>query len=542
MEGGTGQQKKVEWNNLGEDFGTMAEGAGAVGYTPYDGKTTATNTTLSGTDQRIVEFSDYRLDSVRVHELISHEQFNPNCKKPLQESKSYWESSPYADIGYYFKSSEPIPELERHFDFCLARKNWIIAWFAAFTIVFQLAEIEIAYDRDNYKYRVGWEPITIMKGFCTLFTLILMYMVYDMYNYQTVGMKKRWYTSLYAGNRPGDLVRGIMDSPLAFGFVWEMILLALHTPPFLDFRYWEIEAGKTDVNPGLKKPFMSDCFGVFIVLRLYLFARVVRDNTPLYARRRLIYEGGYKSRGGGEIDYKLAFKNTYIQKEAQAIVTLLCFGVFVLTYMTWVSERDYQPEAFDYKSCFWFTVFQIVLAGYRGMAAKTTFGMCVSLLVVFFGIIILSLSIAVIFNSVDLSANESWAMDWLREYTLKEKERNAATDYLASWWRYLAMEDDTSMPPDQQRRTKSEYYSQAVAMFNKMSKHTAEMAATEDFRIDNASENLRKNVKLTQALKVKLLGQGSDSGTTAKVQFIASKISALEESTKRCLQLLNELD
>ena len=46
---------------------------------------------------------------------------------------------------------------------------------------------------------------------------------------------------------------------------------------------------------GAVKPFVSDKLGVFVFLRVYLFVRVVRDYTDVYARRRLIYDNGYTS-------------------------------------------------------------------------------------------------------------------------------------------------------------------------------------------------------------------------------------------------------
>ena len=43
---------------------------------------------------------------------------------------------------------------------------------------------------------------------------------------------------------------------------------------------------------GAVKPFASDKLEVFALLRIYLFVRVVRDYSDIYARRRLIYDHG----------------------------------------------------------------------------------------------------------------------------------------------------------------------------------------------------------------------------------------------------------
>merc|ERR1711907_590912 len=156
-------------------------------------------------------------------------------------------------------------------------------------------------------------------------------------------------------------------------------------------------------------------------------------------------------------------------------------------------------------------------------------------------------AIAVVFNAIALSANESWALDWLREYTLKEKERNAATDYLAYWWRYLAVKGATDLPPDEQRRLQSQYYSSSVSMFNKMSGHSGELAQMEDFGVNSALEDAIKNAKLVKALKAKLLGEAEEGEkaptdhTLDMVHQLEQRIDAIEAGQNRVLSLLNDL-
>jgi hypothetical protein len=303
-------------------------------------------------------------------------------------------------------------------------------------------------------------------------------------------------------------------------------------------------------SQGLKKPFLCDNFGVFMAVRLYLWVRVIRDHTSVYERRRLIYQGGYTERGGPEINFKIACKKHYLHKEALSVFTILFVGTSILSYCTYVSERDFQPKIFNFKDSVWFTLFQILLCGFNGMAAYTTFGKYVSLAVMFFGIIVLSLAIAVVFNALALSSNESWALDWLREYALKEKERNAATDYLAYWWRYLAVKNNGAgdhMTPDELRRKQSEYYSSSVKMFNKMSGHSGELAQMEDFGVDTALEDAIKNAKLTKALKRKLIGKvedgevAPDNDTATMMNQLENRIDNIEASQTRVLQLLNDL-
>jgi hypothetical protein len=512
----------------------------------YDGKEQAINSALSGEDEVVSEESVYGIDTKSITDLLKTEQTNIVCMKPKEDSV-WLNTSEYADYKTYFKAEEPIGVLEREFDWVVKRKNVFLASLGLFTIIFQVVEMELAYDPEIYQYKVGWAPIEAMKAVQSFLTLVLLYMIWDYYNYQIVGIKKKWYVSLYQGKRPGNLPRGIWSSPLRTNFIVEVILILIHVPPYLDFRYHEIPEGKTNVNEGLKKPFLSDCFGVFLFVRLYLWIRVIRDHTNIYSRRRLIMAGGYTERGGPAINFRIACKKHYLHKEALSVGVILFMGIAILTYCTWVSERDYQPQIFTLKSSFWFTIFQCLLCGFQGMAAFTQFGQWVSLFVMFFGIIVLSLSIAVVFNSLTLSANESWALDWLREYALKEKERNAATDYLAYWWRYLAVKGATDLPPDEQRRLQSEYYSNSVAMFNKMSGHSGELAQMEDFGINTALEDAIKSAKLVKAMKRKMIGQVDDGeeaptdATLDSITVLENRVSSMETTQNRVLTLLNQM-
>merc|ERR1712216_433930 len=509
----------------------------------FDGKEQAINTALTGNEEQVVEESVYGIDTKSITRLLKEEATNPNCAQAKTESV-FFNTSEWSDYKTYFKASLPLPVLEREFDWVVKRKNIFLALLGTFTIIFQVVEIEMAYDEENFKYRTYWLPTEIMKAVQSFFTLVLLIMLYDYYQYQIVGMKKKWYVSLYEGKRPGALPRGIWSSPLRVGFIVECLLIILHVPPYLDFRYWDVPEGTTNVNVGMKKPFLCDNFGVFMAVRLYLWIRVIRDHTNVYERRRLIYEGGYAERGGPPINFKIACKKHYLHREALSVFTLLFTGVVILTYCTWVSERDYQPKIFTFKASMWFTIFQCLLCGFNGMAAYTQFGQWVSLIVMFFGIVVLSLAIAVVFNAVALSANESWALDWLREYTLKEKERNAATDYLAYWWRYLAVKGSTDMPPDEQRRMQSEYYSSSVAMFNKMSGHSGELAQMDDFGLDSALEDAIKNAKLVRTLKRKLLGHGEEgeeadgTDTAATLTAVDNRLTTVEQTQSRIMMLL----
>jgi len=512
----------------------------------YDGPEPDFNTSLNGIDEFVVAESDWGVDNKKINELIHNPKSNKYTIKPISRSLLFG-SSEFTDTNTFFKSEEPIETLEAEFDWCVKRKNLRLALLGTFTIILAVTQIELAYDTVEFKYNVGSLRGMIIKGIQSFLTLVLMFMIWDYYEYQVVGIKKNWYVQLYNGKRPGNLPRNIMSSTLWASFIIELLIIFIHVPPGVDFRYWTVAPGKTNVNPGLKKPFISDKLQVFMCLRLYLWIRVIRDHSNIYERRRLVYQGGFRERGGSVINYKLAVKKLYLHKEALSVFVILFVGVVILSYCTFVSERDYQPAIFTMKNSIWFTIFQSLLCGYNSMGAKTEFGQLVSIFVMFFGIIVLSLAIAVVFNCLALTSNETYALDWLQEYMLKEKERNAATDYLAYWWRYLAVKQATDMPPDEQRKLQSEYYSAAVNMFNKMSGASGDLAALEDHGDNSAEEYSHSNSQMVSLLKTKTLGiaEGADEVTepctAGKLQDVEFRVAALEGNLNSVRDLLQQM-
>lgn len=212
-------------------------------------------------------------------------------------------------------------------------------------------------------------------------------------------------------------------------FIAEFVIIALHTPPFFDFKYWKKSSGAV-------KPFVSDKLNVFVFLRLYLFVRVVRDYTAVYSRRRLIYDSGYKEEGGYEVGSLTAMKSVYLQYTTTMIAVLAGGSILILAYMAHVAERDWQPEQFDYKNCVWYVIFFIAAMDYGSMGPKSAFGKGVAVLILVWGMILLSMFVSVVFDCAGLSSYEVWAIDWLKQGELMEQERHVAADVIATWWRY----------------------------------------------------------------------------------------------------------
>jgi len=213
----------------------------------------------------------------------------------------------------------------------------------------------------------------------------------------------------------------------AGSFAAEFCVLFIHAIPYGDFRFW------TD-NTGVQKPFISDKLNALCLLRLYTVVRVIRDYTPIYARRRLVYDGGYRQRGGPEINYKLAMKATMSLNESTFVGALYMSSLLIWGFILHACERDWQPETFTYKNCVWLTAFMFAAMDFNDMSAMSEMGTLISMFIIVWGLIVLSMLVNVIFNTVVLTSYEGWAIDWLQQYELCEDERQASADLIAHWW------------------------------------------------------------------------------------------------------------
>jgi len=176
--------------------------------------------------------------------------------------------------------------------------------------------------------------------------------------------------------------------------------------------------------------------GVFVLLRFYTFIRVLRDHSSIFARRRLIYDNGYRARGGREIDSATTIRALYFDYPGTMSAILGGGSILCLAFMTHCAERDIQPESFTFGRCIWWVIFMIAALDFDSMGVQSEFGQIMAMMVVVWGLVLLSMFISVCFALVSVSAYEAWAYSWLNQSDLIYKERNAASVVIANWFRF----------------------------------------------------------------------------------------------------------
>lgn len=162
----------------------------------------------------------------------------------------------------------------------------------------------------------------------------------------------------------------------------------------------------------------------------------MRDHSSIFARRRLIYDNGYRARGGREIDAATTIRALYFDYPGTMSAVLGGGSILCLAFMAHCAERDIQPQVFTFGRCVWWVIFMTAALDFDSMSVQSEFGQVMAMMVVVWGLVLLSMFISVCFALVAPSSYEAWAYSWLNQSELIYKERDAASGVLANWFRF----------------------------------------------------------------------------------------------------------
>merc|ERR1719161_2467102 len=74
---------------------------------------------------------------------------------------------------------------------------------------------------------------------------------------------------------------------------------------------------------------------------------------------------------------------------------------------------------------------------YGSMGVQSEFGAFVCMMVVVWGLILLSMLVAVVFELVVISSYEGWAIGWIAQMELLQQERDRASSVIGLWYKML---------------------------------------------------------------------------------------------------------
>lgn len=234
------------------------------------------------------------------------------------------------------------------------------------------------------------------------------------------------------------------------------------------------------------------------------------------------------------------YRYYYAAGKIRFVFLILFFGTLILAYSMLVCERDYDLDVWDVKNTVWFTLFNMLLCGYNGMFPESAYGQYVLLVVLIFGILVLSLAIEVVFGVMALTDQEQKAVDFITEYEIKEAERTEATSYLAFWWRYAAHSGQNpqtaNMSPEEFQEKKTTLYRHAVLHFNEMRRQTSLLDNIESVADGTVVEDLEQAEE-----DLKVTHQALANGFGGGVGGLDDQLQAIEERQAAIIEKLDAL-
>ncbi|KAF0718446.1 Aste57867_1682 [Aphanomyces stellatus] len=228
--------------------------------------------------------------------------------------------------------------------------------------------------------------------------------------------------------------------------VLELLICGFHIPPglsgtlpVLQFRHIMV-ANPTDARHVCEHPrgidtliennrcyltysYFYDAFGVFMVLRLYLFGRYMRSSSPLYSQWAA-FIGTLKNVNAMSPFFH--FKAIFSTQPARLVAPLLVFVLFFTAAVIRILEVPAQPLLLNYWTAVWMTTASITSVGYGDYAPVTYAGRgFLTFSGILGGLLILSLIQSIFFGALELTENET-RVKYIIDKTRWDKQRRVA--------------------------------------------------------------------------------------------------------------------
>ena len=250
------------------------------------------------------------------------------------------------------------------------------------------------------------EVLRIITSVSTLIVIILIMIHYEIKKNYLIFKHEIPFNSSYC------------DKNLIIPMIIEIILLLIHTPPFLnDIKvYLRTTGSNNEIVPIYLDLFIS----VFILGRVYLLFKFYANYSK--------WGGVFASRVCNECNAKGGFIFTYKagikEHPFSSVILLMVLTIFIFGYGLRNSEISFInkiPEKYfqdwtEITNGFWFMTTNILLLGYGDFYPTTQLGRIIAFVSCLWGIILESLLVTAIVNLIKLDPKEELAYNEVEKY------------------------------------------------------------------------------------------------------------------------------
>ena len=250
------------------------------------------------------------------------------------------------------------------------------------------------------------EALRIITSVSTLIVIVLIMIHYEIKKNYLIFKHEIPFNSSYC------------DSNLMIPMIIEIILLLIHTPPFLNDV--KIHIRTTGSNNEIVPIYLDLFISVFILGRVYLLFKFYANYSK--------WGGVFASRVCNECNAKGGFIFTYKagikERPFSSVIFLMVLTIFIFGYGLRNSEISFInkiPEKYfqdwtEISNGFWFMTTNILLIGYGDFYPTTQLGRIIAFVSCLWGILLESLLVSAIVNLIKLEPKEDLAYNEVEKY------------------------------------------------------------------------------------------------------------------------------
>ena len=233
---------------------------------------------------------------------------------------------------------------------------------------------------------------------------------------------------------------------LIIPMIIEIILILIHTPPF--FNDIQIRLSTTGSNKEIVPIYLDLFISVFILGRVYLIFKFYANYSK--------WGGVFASRVCNECNAKGGFIFTYKAgiKEHPffSVILLMALTIFIfgyglrnaeISFITNIPERYFQDWT-QITNGFWFMTTNILLIGYGDFYPTTQLGRIIAFISCLWGILLESLLVTAIVNSMKLNQKEELVYNEVEKYLEESIYKKKALNLIYQFYNSHMICDDIS--------------------------------------------------------------------------------------------------
>ena len=317
----------------------------------------------------------------------------------------------------------------------IAQKSMVLNVVAGIGILLYLMHMEINFNYEKYWIETETTGAYLFHFLISINTAVLVCCLFDSYQLDVFLYRK------FEAASSEEVHAFWWPSSFIYNFFTELCICVIHPIPLI----------------------IPNKMGVIMLLRTYLLTRLVRDHSELWKKRGIVARSGYRDRGGPPIDTVLCCKVQLEKNRGSILGAVSLFAVMVFSYATFIIQRETGGEVISFFHCIWGTVFLM----FRGIARFEAFdqaGRMVELFTITIGVLVMAFWVALITISMDVKAEESFAVTYLYTQEKKEKRQVMGAELIQAAYRWRKLQRES---PDEATIEVQIYFEDLIAKHKK---------------------------------------------------------------------------